>query len=145
MPNDLLSLANQLEKLTGQLEDAANEKKQEVATVIVRDLLYSTPVDTSKAVSNYKADLGAAVAGVAAPFSPGQGGTTRDASISAALAEAMAVISKSKPGQAIVLSNWVEYLQYLNDGSSQQAAAGFVEAAVFKGRKHAESTGLEIR
>lgn len=145
MPNDLLSLAKQLDGLTDQLTDAGNELKKEVAGVIIRDLLYTTPVDTSKAVSNYRADLGASNPGVIGPFSPGQGGSTRDASISAALAEAMANISKAQPGQPIFISNYVEYLQYLNDGTSKQAPAGFVEKSVFLGRKHAENAGLKLK
>lgn len=111
--------------------------------MIIRDLLFSTPVDTSEAVSNYFATLSSVTARVIPPRVEGKGGSSREASINAALAQALSEIDKAQPGTPIYITNHVEHLVYLNDGTSSQAPAGFVEAAVFRGRKYAREAGIK--
>lgn len=50
-------------------------------------------------------------------------------------------ISGYKLGEVLYIANGVEYLIYLNYGSSSQAPAGFIESAILESRLDWESTG----
>lgn len=137
MANDLLSLANSLEKKIKAIETAASKSAADMALTIVGDLAYKTPVDTSQALSDWQVTLGEPAAGKIGAHFPGTKGSTRNASAAETINLAKAVLAKKKPGQPIYITNNQPYIRRLNDGYSQQAPAGFVERAVLIGRKMA--------
>lgn len=112
-----------------------NEVKKKVAIAIVRNLAYVTPVDTSKALSNWQVSLGTKPLGRIDPYFFGQQGSTQELSAAYAVAAAMKVIENAKPGQPVWISNNLPYIRRLNDGSSTQQAANFVARAELIGRK----------
>jgi len=92
---------------------------QAVALDIDRRLVLATPVDTGRARSNWLASVGA----------PRRDEVpARDAG--SAIAEAAGVIAAAPEFPLIYLSNNLPYIQRLNDGSSKQAPAAFVETAI---------------
>lgn len=56
-----------------------------------------------------------------------------------ALSEGESVLAGSSPGQDIHLTNNLPYIKPLNEGSSHQAPAGFVEVAIENGRNYMAS------
>lgn len=134
----LLDLANDLEKVGGEIEERASDLAIRVGTAVVTDLAFVTPVDESTALSNWLVSLDTPARREIDAHYPGQFGSTFGPSSQQTIAEAKAVLANKRPGQAIYISNNVPYIRDLNNGSSRQAPAGFVERAELLGRKLAE-------
>ena len=129
----LRDLAARLNNLADNAERLADEAKARVALAIVKQLVQDTPVDTSQALSNWRVGTGSTPPPIP-PYYAGVQGSTRDASIGAAIAAAEAAIAANKSADVLVIFNAVPYIRRLNDGSSAQAPAGFIERAVLAGR-----------
>lgn len=129
----LKSLADRLFRVADSLDTELKAAKTEVATTLVRELVQRTPVDTSRALSNWQATTGTAL-GRIDPHVMGKGGSTQEASAAIAIAQATAAIRAAAPEQVLAIFNALPYIQRLNEGYSDQAPAGFVEAAVMVAR-----------
>lgn len=102
-----------------------------VALAADQAVVFATPVDKGVARSNWRVSVGTPSVGTIGAYSPGDGlGIGEAANAQAAIAQALAAIAARRPGQSIFIVNNLPYIQRLNDGSSAQAPAGFVEAAV---------------
>lgn len=134
MANDLRTLARNCERRARDIELNANECKIEAASQMLEYLVNTTPVDTSKALSNWQVGVGQPVSSEIGPHVPGEAGSTVDASSAAALAIGLERLRRAKPGQPVYLSNLVPYIRRLNNGWSQQAPAGFIDGALEIGR-----------
>jgi len=106
-------------KFVGQTVREHRRLCQRVALDIDQRLVLATPVDTGRARSNWLASLGT-------PRTDEVG--TRDAQ--SAISEAAGVIDQAADFPVIYLSNNLPYIQRLNDGSSKQAPAAFVQTAI---------------
>lgn len=135
MAKDLLALAEMLEAKAKAIDKAASQTAVDTALAIVGDLAYKTPVDTSRALSNWIVTLENPAGQQIKPHFPGSHGSTQRASAAETLNTAKLVLRNKKPGQAIFITNNLPYIRRLNDGYSAQAPAGFVERAVLVGRK----------
>lgn len=132
---DLLDLAERLEKKAKSVDKSASDAAVKVALTIVGDLAYQTPVDTSKALSNWIVTLDAPTSEKIKPHFPGQKGSTYRASAAETLADAKRVLTNKKPGQAVYISNNQPYIKRLNDEGYSPQNDHFVERAVLLGRK----------
>lgn len=144
MARTLKDLAKEMRAAAKAVDKDASDAACEVAMAIVTDLAHRTPVDTSKALSNWRVSLGQPGALAVPPHVPGQHGSTQDASAAATIAAAKAVLANKKPGQVIWISNVLPYIRRLNDGYSKQAPAGFVERAILIGRKISERVQIKL-
>lgn len=106
-----------------------------VALVAVTELAKRTPVDTSRALSNWVVGIGAVDPSFIGPWSPGFAGSTRSQSIVQTVAIAKLLLKDLKPGQSVFITNSAPYIRRLNNGYSAQAPAGFVQAAVILARR----------
>lgn len=134
----LRSLAARLYDEADKIEDTGNELAIGAARVVLRSLVYETPVDTSTALSNWQVSLNLQVSEERGPFFDGIFGSTRRASAEAAIAQGEAMLARKVPGDDIYISNVVEYILRLNAGSSAQSPGAFVEAAVVLGRNYVQ-------
>jgi hypothetical protein len=134
----LRTLAKRLNAYADDLDDLVYEKIARVTLAVVRALTDATPADTSKAVSNWRVGTDASAA-IPAHYA-GEQGSTKGASAAVALAQAEAAIRAAKGAKKLVVFNAVPYIRRLNEGSSLQAPAGFVEAAILRGRLAARAT-----
>jgi hypothetical protein len=116
------SFGDRIRKRAVEVEKGVTEAVRKAALAIDRRVVFATPVDTGRARANWRAALGG-------PFTKELDSTDAGAAIS----QAQGVIAGSKPGQAIYISNNVPYIVRLNEGSSAQAPAGFVEDALLAG------------
>lgn len=142
---DLADLEKWCTALPARIDDAANRLAVIVTTEMADDVIEHTPVDTSEAESNWQASLNVA------PYLPlpaiyeGERGSTAAASAREALAHVKRTLKDKRPGEAAYLSNLAEHIVDLNDGTSKQEPAGFVERAERKGAVKADATGLEVK
>lgn len=128
----LQSLARRLNRLADSAgQDLYRERRDRIARAVIRELLLSTPVDTTRALSNWR--IGDPSAPIE-PHSVGSEGSSRAASLATALADAERAIKAGKLSNALVIFNSVPYIRKLNEGSSSQAPAGFVERAILAGK-----------
>ncbi len=99
------------------------------------EVVLATPVDTGKARSNWQVGVGAPAEGVVSPYAPGKRlGIGETGNANGAINAGMAVIRYSDPDQPLFISNNVEYIGKLNDGSSAQSGAQFIERAFDRAR-----------
>jgi hypothetical protein len=135
-------MKNVMKAYAKRIEDNANKAVRKVALVIDREVVLQTPVDTGRARANWRVGLNTPVTAARDAFAKGQKGSTASANADAAIAEGQNVIDGRQTGQPIYISNNVEYIGRLNEGSSAQAPAGFVEAAISRGVSAVEGAKL---
>ena len=121
----LFDLAYRMTAASKSIETKTNEVAKKVATGIAEYLATATPVDTSNAISNWQVGLGSPVRNEIGPHYPGRSGSTYAPSSKQTILEAVAEIDKKQPGQAVYISNNVDYIEDLNRGASPQADPGF--------------------
>lgn len=137
---NLNELAKSLEERAASIPLIANRLAIHVAQTIVKELATKTPVDTSKAISNWQVTLNAPATAEINAHYEGSKGSTYGLSSAETIALCRMVLRGKKPGQAIFITNNASYISDLNDGSSMQAPAGFVQAAVYVGIKSIAKT-----
>jgi len=91
-----------------------------VALVVDAELVNMTPVDTGRARSNWNPSLNV------------PDGTIREPGQKKSIDP---IASAYKITDTILISNNLPYIKPLNNGSSKQAPAGFVDAALAKGKR----------
>lgn len=127
----------------GEIPTRLNETKKQVAWAMADRLITDTPVDTSRAESNWQIGLGSPVPNEIPPHFPGEHGSTDAQSQAEARNLAQQRIVQSKPGEPLYLSNATPYIVKLDQGSSMQAPAGFTHTALAIGRRLAQALGLQ--
>lgn len=135
----LLGLAEKLEKAADAQAARANAVSINAATAMLKQLIFSTPVDTSQALSNWQVGVGAPARGFIRPYFFGSKGSTRSASGNEAYAVGVARLRAKKPGEPVYLSNNAPYIESLNNGTLSSQPGGFVEAALLVGKKIVEA------
>lgn len=141
--NQLTDLAIALEKEVATLPLKSNVMAKQAATAIIQDLALHTPVDQGTAVSNWQVTLDAPATTEIPALAPSPKGRTvkgvwqhnvspditRENNASLLLSSASEVIAAKQPGQTLYIANNLPYIELLNEGSSEQAPAGFVDRA----------------
>lgn len=117
------------------IEENVDKLVRKTALAIDREVVMSTPVDTGRARSNWKVSVGGPDNSTSEAYNPLPKG--RDSSklnesgnAAAAMAQGAAAVASRRQGQDVYIQNNLSYIKELNEGSSQQAPAGFVEKAV---------------
>jgi hypothetical protein len=128
----LADLANRMQTLAERVPLSGNRVAVQVATALEQQLVVETPVDTSKALSNWQVATGEQPQAPIPPYFAGLQGSTRASSAEAAINAANAALRAKKPGSSVWVSNLLPYIQRLNQGWSKQAPAGYVDAAIIK-------------
>lgn len=94
---------------------------------LAKNLMEATPVDTSKALSNWQVSLNFTPPTTIGANVDGFQGTSAEASKQIAISKIKFKLSTRRFSDTIVLYNNTDYLEALNDGHSEQAPAGFIE------------------
>jgi hypothetical protein len=131
-----------MRRIPNLAEAGANRIVKEVAQEMLRDLILITPVDTSKALSNWQASQSFPILDDIDPYFPGNFGSTRGPSSSAAIRVGASNVRRKLKGTVLYISNNADYITKLNRGSSRQAPAGFVEGAVMRASRSVRSKRL---
>lgn len=127
----LSEFARRIRVLAMRVETGTNALVIKTAGAVDQTVVLATPVDTGRARANWQVGIGSPVKQATDETDPnGQPTISRNGSR----------ISSRKAGDTIYLSNNVAYIGYLNQGSSAQAPAGFVEQAVAQAVRTIHST-----
>ena len=135
MSRNLNDLANSLEQRAKGYEKRSSDFAVKVASELLTNLLWRTPVDTSTALSNWQVSFDAPVSSFIKAYVPGYLGYTASASINEALNVGNATLARKKPGQTIYISNNTPYIRALENGSSKQAPQGILAGSLLITRK----------
>ncbi len=140
------AFARRMRKRANNVPLQVNKVKRRAALAVDQALVLGTPVDTGTARSNWIVSLDEATERTQEAYSPLEDGDMGEtANAQAALAQGKDVIARAKPHQDIHLTNNLPYIVPLNEGSSAQAPAAFVEEAVDAGVKAARRTRIDTR
>ena len=135
MSNDLFKLADRIDDLRDRIKTSASDTAKNASAAILKSLVSNTPVDTSQALSSWIVTLDKPSSASNPAHVLGTKGSSASASAEITLREGLAILEGKKPGQNIYIVNNQPYIGYLNDGSSSQQPAGFVERAALIGGK----------
>ena len=139
--NDLGSFNARMNKRANALEIGVNALVKRVALTADQTVVLATPVDTGRARSNWITSINRPSSQTIEPYVPGDKlGIGETANAQAAIDQARTVIETRKSGQSIHITNNLEYIGELNDGSSRQAPANFVGKAVLAAISAVKST-----
>ena len=128
-----------MRKLAEALPERVNTAKKQIAKTVHNDLLTVTDVDTGEAMSNWIINPNTASTDVRAPFAPSPRGrfrkagwehqtppdVTRAANIGPAQSQADAELVAIKPGDSIHITNNVEHIVYMDEGTPGMSAKNF--------------------
>jgi hypothetical protein len=130
---DLRQFSTRIRKLGTSIQANADNLTKRVAVAVDSTVVLETPVDTGRARSNWQVDINNDPKDSFEPFFPGEAGSTGGQNAQAAIDEGKQQIDTYNSGDTIHIVNNLGYIGELNDGSSAQAPAGFVEEAVENG------------
>lgn len=134
----LRDLAKSVRKKARLLEKNADILTKNIAYNIHIVLAQATPIDTGRAVSNWRVSLGSAkVDYLPEAYFPGSKRSTADQNIDAAVLQAKVAIAAYQFGKSLHIFNNVPYIDDLNRGSSGQAPTGFIQSSLLAGRAYA--------
>lgn len=141
MPGGFLDFGDTVFRIAKRFEEETNRLVQGVITEVHKTAAEETPVETGKAISNWQVGIGKPPSDVREPHFPfpkGHGSgvpleARRTPNVQASISEAAPVIATRKSEQTGYVTNNLDYIGSLNDGSSRQAPSGFVEKAVLAG------------
>lgn len=117
----LEGFAKRIRLLARRLEVNADLTVIATAIAINQTVVVATPVDTGRARGNWRAAIGGPDTRVT---------DNEDKSGGSTISRNNGIISRYRGGSAVFLSNNLAYIVKLNQGSSAQAPAMFVEQAV---------------
>jgi hypothetical protein len=107
-----------MRKVAEDIEPATDDVLRKYAVVANQTLIMATPVDTGRARANWQVSVNSAV-DAEVDSTDAQGAITRN----------KGVIDGYRGGELVIQNN-VPYIGALNDGSSAQAPAGFIQKAL---------------
>lgn len=119
--NTLNIFAQEINALANVVNANDIRLQKKVAETVVNFVANSTPLDTGQASSNWKTTIDAP----SAVYDPG---AAQGPSVS--IADCKIALAALTPGHKIHIVNNVPYIVKLNQGSSQQAPAAFVELSI---------------
>lgn len=141
---DLKDLATRLNKYADKIEAAPSKVAALVAIDLVEALTNLTPVDTTKAISNWLLSLDEPILSELDAYFEGEFGSTFFKSQKSVIDFAKLKVAPKKPGQNIFVSNNAPYIRDLENGTSQQAPSGFTKQAVAVARSKIKKHFKEV-
>jgi len=136
----LIQMASNLRSLKTSLKKSSNEISKEFSKRLLTHLVMQTPVDTSRALSNWIINLNRQQIptgsienynGIPAYY-PGNDGSTEQISEDMAIMVGETMINLKKPGKDIFIVNNISYMDYLNEGNSKQQNAFWINFSIMR-------------
>lgn len=113
-----------LDKFANSIDLDVVTVQKKLALDIFADVVAGTPVDTGRAMNNWNISVEVPDRTVV------QTGGSEQAIQTIKQAAALGEVSKLEPFQTIWISNSLDYIQFLEEGSSDQAPNGWVEQSL---------------
>lgn len=105
---------------------------RKVAIAVHQAVTIATPVDEGRARSNWLVGIGRARGETIPPYNPGRRGSTAGPNTQQSINAARSAVGTHAPGRDIHVTNNLDYIQFLNQGSSAQAPANYVQTAALQ-------------
>ncbi len=118
---DLATFARRIRRRAQQVETEVGKVVTETAILIDQTVVLATPVEFGGARANWLPSIGIPITEPTEDLDP---------SGQATIAKGAAIIQSRAPGETVFISNNIHYIGLLNDGSSSQAPANFVQIAI---------------
>lgn len=146
MNNDLLDLANSLEKLADELDAKGIALSVKFSKELLKNLISLSPVDTSQLISNWVVTLNikSPDSQLIPPYFLGKKGSTKSVSGDEAIAKGNSVLDEAKPGDIIYITNVAPQVIYTNYGTSKIEPRYFVENAISAAKSAITVNNLDI-
>ncbi len=143
----LLQFSKNMRSRASQVRNAPPRIIRRAAFAALKVAASGTPVDKGVARSNWRLSIGARTFAVIPAYSPGKNlGIGERNNLNAVLAAGRGVLRTLVRGQAVILTNNVDYIDLLNEGEhSSQSSGGFIQAAAAAARLSIASTRLFVR
>lgn len=136
MAKTLDEFGRRMQEIGKNIEKNTTKKVRLAALAIHQTLVLATPVDTGRARSNWQVRTGTGAREEIEAYAPGRNlGKGEGNNAQATLNQGRGAIASHIRGQDIFITNNLPYIQRLNEGSSSQAPAGFVESAIKAGAR----------
>lgn len=117
-------------------EESLNLTKGTSQQILYRVVL-TTPIKTGKAKSNWRVSHRNPTRAVIESYG-------KEVAADMAIMTGLGVIARTQPSQTVVIANNVPYILDLNNGSSSQAPAGFIEDAIMTAQLYVEEHKQDI-
>lgn len=135
MANDLASFSEKIRQAAQNIERNSVEIQKDIAMRVLTEVVQATPVDTGRAISNWLVESGSAPSyHLDEAHTPGQSGTTRESNIQQTVDIGDKRIASHRKGELHITNN-LDYIADLNEGSSKKAPAHFVQIAALSASK----------
>ena len=118
---DFANFARRMRQIAREFEEGSNRAIIEAAVRADQLLVLGTPVDTGRARANWQVNIGSPILAQL---------EQEDPSGTETISRNTARIRSRRSEQSIFISNNVPYIVRLNEGSSSQAPAMFIQTAV---------------
>ncbi len=128
--------ARRMRVLGRRVEVNSNKTVVKAALLINQAVVSGTPVDTGQARGGWLVGINSAPSEVSEELDPSGGAT---------ISRNESKIRRVRGDQTVHIVNNVGHIGFLNDGSSSQAPAGFVEAAVNQAQNQIKRARILIR
>lgn len=116
------------------VETNANSVVRKTVITVASAVALRTPVDTGRARANWRTNIGGPLVTPVESFPRGKDGSTGASAAGQAISDATTKMGQYKEsGTPVFISNNLPYIGRLNEGSSKQAPAGFIESAIAAG------------
>ncbi|MCC6271123.1 MAG: hypothetical protein IT190_07585 [Microbacteriaceae bacterium] len=137
----LRNLTSRMRLLERDVKLRANEIAKDVGRAVLRSVAINTPVDTSKAVSNWQIGYDEPNFTNLPPHFPGQQGSTRAQSTAETIAVGNLFIRSKRPGVELHISNGLDYIEKIDLKSS---SPGFKDKAIAAGKNELAKAKLGL-
>lgn len=127
----LSAVAGRNKKLGLAIIAEINKVIIEMVVKIDQGIIIASPVDTGRSRSNWIMSLNHPTD--ALPTGEDEGDSASPIGPEMALSQGRNTLNSRKPGDTIYLQNNTSYIEKLNNGSSAQAPANFVQKAIMEG------------
>lgn len=129
MTNNLHAFSQRCLTRAKNIEDNVVLVQKDIAAPVLEKLVWRTPVDTSKALSNWVVSSDIALSDERSAYMEGKHKSTWFESAEATIEFGKEMIAEHVDGDLHITNN-ASYIQDLNAGWSPQAGAGFVTSAI---------------
>lgn len=143
--NNLGGFSKKMRKASKVVLTNADKLVREVAETILQAVVSDTPVDTGQAKSNWIVSIDTASMDTRDPYVPGKKGSTAVENIIATVEMGHQKLSAYLSGHEIHITNNLDYISGLNDGSiSNQAPPDYVQKAILEALLKIQLAGFTI-
>lgn len=141
---NLKALGANLRRRARAVETNADTLVKECTLTILQELVVDTPVDVGTAKSNWQVNIAVPASGVLPAYNPGHKGSTGTQNARDAFDAGRAALSQYTHGSAVHITNNLDYISDLNEGTSRQAPPGYVQDAVLESIGKIQQAGFTI-